>query len=67
MNQDNTFKDVPCPKSEVEEADSSKDPKYANAEYKTHSRGKVKNKYRNMTCPCGSGKKFKKCCIGKVD
>ena len=43
------------------------DPKYANAEYKTHSRGKVKNKYRNMACPCGSGKKFKKCCIGKVD
>jgi preprotein translocase subunit SecA len=21
---------------------------------------------RNEPCPCGSGKKFKKCCIGKV-
>lgn len=21
---------------------------------------------RNAPCPCGSGKKFKKCCIGKV-
>lgn len=38
-----------------------------NVEHKTYSRGKVKNKYRNMTCPCLSGKKFKKCCISKVD
>jgi uncharacterized protein YchJ len=22
---------------------------------------------RNATCPCGSGRKFKKCCIGKAD
>ena len=22
---------------------------------------------RNETCPCGSGKKFKKCCEGKAD
>lgn len=22
---------------------------------------------RNDTCPCGSGKKFKKCCLGKAD
>jgi len=22
---------------------------------------------RNQPCPCGSGKKFKKCCISKVD
>lgn len=21
---------------------------------------------RNEACPCGSGKKFKKCCLGKV-
>lgn len=21
---------------------------------------------RNATCPCGSGRKFKKCCIGKA-
>lgn len=24
-----------------------------------------KNNMRNMKCPCGSGKKFKKCCWGK--
>lgn len=41
--------------------------RYVNRQFKTHTRGKVKNKYRNMTCPCGSGKKFKKCCMGKVD
>ena len=40
---------------------------YVNRQFKTHARGKVKNKYRNMACPCGSSKKFKKCCIGKVD
>ncbi len=22
---------------------------------------------RNNPCPCGSGKKYKKCCLGKVD
>lgn len=22
---------------------------------------------RNDTCPCDSGKKFKKCCLGKLD
>jgi len=22
---------------------------------------------RNAPCPCGSGKKYKKCCLGKVD
>lgn len=26
------------------------------------ARGKVR---RNDFCPCGSGKKFKKCCVGK--
>ncbi|HUI96654.1 MAG TPA: DUF1186 domain-containing protein [Xanthobacteraceae bacterium] len=26
-----------------------------------------KNVGRNDPCPCGSGKKFKKCCLGKVD
>jgi len=40
---------------------------YPNQAHKTHKRSRVKNKYRNMACPCGSGKKFKKCCIGKVD
>lgn len=25
-----------------------------------------KNCYRNRLCPCGSGKKFKKCCMAKV-
>lgn len=40
---------------------------YPNYEHRTHKGSRVKNKYRNMTCPCGSGKKFKKCCIGKVD
>lgn len=25
-------------------------------------RVKLKNSYRNRPCPCGSGKKFKKCC-----
>lgn len=24
-----------------------------------------KNKFRNKPCPCGSGKKFKKCCFNK--
>jgi uncharacterized protein YecA (UPF0149 family) len=24
------------------------------------------NVYRNHKCPCGSGKKFKKCCIGET-
>lgn len=43
------------------------DEAYPNQEHKTHKGSRVKNKYRNMTCPCGSGKKFKKCCIGKVD
>lgn len=57
--------EVVCP--HCGEAVVEEDPKYTNAQFKTHSRGKVKNKYRNMACPCGSGKKFKKCCIGKVD
>lgn len=26
----------------------------------------VKNIGRNASCPCGSGRKFKKCCITKV-
>lgn len=26
----------------------------------------IKNIGRNASCPCGSGKKFKKCCIDKV-
>jgi len=25
-----------------------------------------KNKYRNKPCPCGSGKKYKKCCLHLV-
>jgi len=29
-----------------------------------HSVG-VKKIGRNDSCPCGSGKKYKKCCIGK--
>jgi uncharacterized protein len=43
------------------------DEAYSNQAYKTHKGGKVKNKYKNLPCPCGSGKKFKKCCINKVD
>ena len=27
----------------------------------------VKKVGRNETCPCGSGKKFKKCCLWKVN
>jgi hypothetical protein len=27
---------------------------------------KLYGKNRNMPCPCGSGKKFKKCCLGKT-
>ncbi|WP_376788031.1 SEC-C metal-binding domain-containing protein [Photobacterium damselae] len=26
----------------------------------------LKSKYRNKQCPCGSGKKFKRCCQLKV-
>ncbi|MGI2800178.1 SEC-C metal-binding domain-containing protein [Photobacterium damselae] len=26
----------------------------------------LKSRYRNMRCPCGSGKKFKRCCQLKV-
>lgn len=40
---------------------------YPNADHKSHKFAKVKNKYRNRSCPCGSAKKFKKCCINKVD
>ena len=29
--------------------------------------GLRKNSYRNRPCMCGSGKKFKKCCINKPD
>jgi len=25
----------------------------------------LKGKYRNLPCPCGSGKKYKKCCYTK--
>ena len=28
---------------------------------------KVKNWMRNAPCPCQSGKKFKKCCMGNHD
>ena len=28
--------------------------------------GKRLSKMRNQPCPCGSGKKFKKCCIDRV-
>jgi len=28
-------------------------------------RRRVKNNQRNKCCPCGSGKKYKKCCIAK--
>lgn len=31
------------------------------------ARNPFRNVGRNDPCPCGSGKKFKKCCIGKVD
>ncbi len=50
--------------SETERVTSSKD---NNRKFKSYSGGKVKNKMRNIPCPCGSGKKFKKCCMGKVD
>jgi uncharacterized protein YecA (UPF0149 family) len=40
---------------------------YPNQEFKTHKLSGIKNKFRNKPCPCKSGKKFKKCCIGKVD
>ncbi len=32
---------------------------------KTHLPGQVKKVGRNSPCPCGSGKKYKKCCLGK--
>ena len=28
---------------------------------------KNKNRFRNKPCPCGSGKKFKKCCWSKYE
>lgn len=28
---------------------------------------KYPNAKRNEPCPCGSGRKFKKCCFGKLD
>lgn len=30
-------------------------------------RRRVKNNERNKLCRCGSGKKFKKCCIGTIE
>jgi uncharacterized protein YecA (UPF0149 family) len=29
-------------------------------------RNPLRNVGRNDPCPCGSGKKFKKCCLGKA-
>jgi hypothetical protein len=30
--------------------------------FRDSPKNRVKNKYRNKPCPCGSGKKYKKCC-----
>lgn len=44
----------------------SKDPekakRYKQVEHATPLQLKRKNVHRNEPCPCGSGKKFKKCC-----
>jgi uncharacterized protein YecA (UPF0149 family) len=48
------------------------DPRRINAQkflYSLYNKQKIKmgDVGRNDPCPCGSGKKFKKCCINKVN
>lgn len=36
-------------------------------QYAAQSKGSAKSIGRNSQCPCGSGKKYKKCCLKKAD
>jgi hypothetical protein len=54
-----------------EEEEETGDGGEANVVWRSFEQGPAVNQYRdvgrNDPCPCGSGKKFKKCCLGKVE